>query len=374
MKILLVTNEYPTNKIAGTAVATYNLAEFLHNSGHRVKVLLARDANSSRGLSIRDPKLFAFRGDPPRGVGWLFRFLFILKEALRFRPDVIQGQSISCGLLSSLAARLLKIPSITYVQGNDFYQATQLQMKSEVRLACHLSSVLVCVTKDLARRIRDRSGKDNIQVIPHGFESKPDPNFPVTAPIEGTDQLPAKILLSVGRLEMIKGHDILLKAWPAVTTVCPEARLWIVGDGAERRNLFRLCHDLNISDTVRFFGKLTARQVATVMARADIFVMPSRWESFGIVLLEAMFNGLPVVSTLVGGIPEVLPPKGDVIRVTDNDPASLAGAILQGLRCFHKPSTSNRAWAEAFQWTNIAPRFLKLYESLKAKQIVDING
>lgn len=365
MKVLLITNEYPNIKLAGTSFATYNLAKYLKEKGNLVKVLLVREAADRKISSLIDKDLISLRLKPPKTLGWIFRLFFVFKEALCFKPDIIQGQSISCGVFAALVGRSLRIPSITYVQGYDFYEAAPWQLTSEIRFGCLLPKGLVCVTMDLARRIKGRYKRADIQVIPHGFQSCPDPVFINVLNIEKRSPGVSKIILSVGRLEIIKGHDILLRAWQKVCSEFSGARLWIVGEGSEKNNLIRLSQNLKIGETVRFWGSLPAPKVASLMACSDLFVLPSRSEPFGIVLLEAMSQGMPIVSTCVGGIPEVLPPDGDVVSVAVDDPIALAKGIIKGLSKFHPPSHSNRTWAEPFHWENIVSRFENLYVSMQ---------
>ncbi|MCK4823902.1 glycosyltransferase family 4 protein, partial [bacterium] len=150
----------------------------------------------------------------------------------------------------------------------------------------------------------------------------------------------------------------------AILVDFPRAQLWLVGEGSKREALERQALVLGVSDSIRCWGRLTPQEVAAIMSVADLFVLPSRSEAFGIVLLEAMAQGLPVIAAKVNGIPEVIPPSGDVYLVTPEDCSALSASIVKGLRHFRRPSEKNRAWAKTFVWDQLVYRFEHFYETM----------
>lgn len=137
-------------------------------------------------------------------------------------------------------------------------------------------------------------------------------------------------ILCVARLEEAKGIDILLKA---VAILKEKSNLSlnvaVVGDGSKRDELLSLNENLGLGDTVYFLG--VRKDVSNLMNTSKIFVLPSRWEGLPMVILEAMAHGLPVISTPVGGIPEVVKNRENGILVPKEDPNSLSKAILEVL-------------------------------------------
>jgi phosphatidylinositol alpha-1,6-mannosyltransferase len=130
-------------------------------------------------------------------------------------------------------------------------------------------------------------------------------------------------VLIVGRMwaeERGKGHDQLIAAWPAVRAAIPDAVLWIVGDGDDRKRIMARARMLGVDDSVRFFGRLSDAELGSLYRRASLFAMPSRQEGFGLVYLEAMLNGLPCLGStadaagqvIVDGKTGILVPYGDV--------------------------------------------------------------
>lgn len=104
-------------------------------------------------------------------------------------------------------------------------------------------------------------------------------------------------------------------------------KLLVVGDGPELKALEATCHDLNLADRVSFLGQ--QEDVSCYYAIADVFVLPSHSEGSPNVLLEAMDAGVPIVATLVGGIPEIVTNDQDALLVESHDVAGMAAAMVR---------------------------------------------
>jgi glycosyltransferase involved in cell wall biosynthesis len=364
MKIVIVVNEFPTDVVAGTAVSTASLAKHLALRGHKVRVLVTERKQSPHKEYWDNIEIRRLSWRAPKGTGWLLRLYFIWRESIAFRPDILQGQAISCGFLVAIIGRLLGIPSITYAQGQDIYQAKCWQLLTEIRCGCRWSTAVAAVTVNVAKRISDISQRNDVQILPHGFETSVDSQFQKLLRKKRYEIQDGSVVLTVGRLEYIKGQDVLIDAWPAVLANFPRARLWLVGKGSEQKKLEIQAKALGISDSIHFWGHFTPQKVAAIMSVADLFVLPSRSEAFGIVLLEAMAEGLPVVATDVGGVSEVIPPSGDAKLVPPCDALALGDSIVRKLRYLKGPSDVNRAWAHKFTWDQLVYRFERLYKDL----------
>jgi glycosyltransferase involved in cell wall biosynthesis len=136
----------------------------------------------------------------------------------------------------------------------------------------------------------------------------------------------AFVIGSVGRLD--DGHkrfSDLIRAMPALLNRVPSALLLIVGDGRDRQLLERLAADLGVTACIRFAGY--RHDVGPVFSIMDLFALASERESFGLVLVEAMFSGLPVVATEVGGIPGIVANGETGLLVPVGAPAALADAV-----------------------------------------------
>jgi glycosyltransferase involved in cell wall biosynthesis len=134
---------------------------------------------------------------------------------------------------------------------------------------------------------------------------------------------------AAGRLEPIKGYDLLIDAFAAVLAARPDARLELAGEGSARTDLERQVTRLAIGHAVRFLGWM---DLTPAMARWSLFVQPSREEGLGVAALEAMANGLPVVATAVGGLPELVQSGVTGLLAAPGAAPALADAITALLR------------------------------------------
>jgi len=362
---MLIVNEFPPEKIAGTAMATQALAEQLTAKGHQVCVVVTTTCPKDKQSEIapHDYTLIWMKTRPFRGLGWVWRITQAFQYVRRFQPEVIQGQAVSCGLMAGMLGRLLHIPSICYAQGYDVYQASGLQRKTEIRWGCALPNVCLAVTQNLEAAIHDVIHIP-ITLMPHAFVlpllSSSRSNIRQSYGLNDGD----KLMLNVARLEDFKGHDVLLRAWHACMREHSNAQLWIVGTGSLHEVLKDMVKQLGLQKNVRFLGFLPQYEVHALMAAADAFVLPSRSEPFGIVLLEAMAHGLPVVATDVGGIPEVLPEQGAVWQVPSDNEKALTDVMLKALQAGQYPCVRHKNYALEYTWDKQVVRFEALYQKL----------
>jgi glycosyltransferase involved in cell wall biosynthesis len=162
-----------------------------------------------------------------------------------------------------------------------------------------------------------------IQVIPNGIE---------TSFGNGVENVTNKkpIIGFVGRLTAQKGLQYLISAVAFLNNRMPDVRLVVAGSGEERNPLARFAHKLGVADNIDFLGYTS--NVAEILKDVDIFVLPSVWEGFPYVLLEAMMMKKPVIATDIFGIREIIEHEKSGILVKPRDPEGLACAI-ENLLC-----------------------------------------
>jgi glycosyltransferase involved in cell wall biosynthesis len=132
-------------------------------------------------------------------------------------------------------------------------------------------------------------------------------------------------IVHVGRFEVSKNHELLVDAFALVLKKYPEVKLVLVGEGTYRAKIMKKVVKSNLSDRVDFLG--IRKDIPAILSGSDIFVLSSILEGFGLVLVEAMVMGLPVVATNVGGIKEIVRDGVNGILAEPNDPASLSQAM-----------------------------------------------
>lgn len=173
-----------------------------------------------------------------------------------------------------------------------------------------------------------------------------------------------KILLHVSNFRKVKRVPDVVKVFKQVRDKMP-ARLLLVGDGPDRPAIECMCREMQLCDDIRFVGK--QEQLEDVMSIADLFLLPSEYESFGLAALEAMASQVPVISSNAGGLPEInvdgetgyTSAVGDVDRM-----AAHAIEVLQNDDLLAKLRAGALAKASLFHIDNIIPQYEKLYEKV----------
>lgn len=196
------------------------------------------------------------------------------------------------------------------------------------------------------------------------------PNFSRIAPrAPATASLAAPVrLLALGRLVAKKGFDVLLDALAALPPTAPPVALTLAGDGPERAALETRARALAPRVTVDFAGWV--EDVAPLFAAADLFVLPSRDEPFGIVVLEAMASGVPIIATRTAGPLEVLDPAtatlvdiGDVAALGD----AIGGFLADPGPARHRAATAAARYRAHYAAEAVVPQYEALYAELRAE-------
>lgn len=163
----------------------------------------------------------------------------------------------------------------------------------------------------------------------------------------------------------------LIEAFALVTAREPRARLVVIGDGPEHAALAERLQQRGLQNSVRLLGALAEdAEVRAWYGRASLFCLPSEQEGFGIVFLEAMASGLPVVSTTAAAIPEVVPDGEAGLLVPPRDPAALAEALLRLLQdpaLRARMRDAGRRHARRYSWDRVADRFLEAVAPLLSR-------
>jgi glycosyltransferase involved in cell wall biosynthesis len=172
------------------------------------------------------------------------------------------------------------------------------------------------------------------------------------------------LLLFLGRLTKQKGAEFLMTAMPMLKGY--DAKLVIAGTGPEQDSLQRMVSELKLEERVVFAGAVDERRKLELLSASDVFVCPSLWESFGVVLLEAMACETPIVASRVASIPEIVGEDG--VLVEPRNPQSISNGIARML----KDKKASRKLAgkarkhllKNFTAQKMAERYIELYEKL----------
>jgi glycosyltransferase involved in cell wall biosynthesis len=227
-------------------------------------------------------------------------------------------------------------------------------------VALSLATVVVCTTGSYASTSRSlRFCGQKLKVIPPGVNADAfkhiDPHGPDVDP---------KKLLFVGQLKEYKGVHVLLETLANLHRDGHKVKLDVVGTGPESRRLKTMAEDLALDGHVSFRGNVEEHELPSLYANCKAFVLPSlnRREAFGLVLLDALAAGKPIVATELPGVKEVVQMAGGYLA-KPNDPASLATSILQALNS-SDGAEKYRAVAQKLSWGATVDRYESVFQTL----------
>jgi glycosyltransferase involved in cell wall biosynthesis len=252
-------------------------------------------------------------------------------------------------------------PILATLHGSDIFRVTKSPVGAWLTRQVLLRSDRVMAVSHALMEPAARLGVPpwKREVIPDGVDTS---RF---APIQDGER--EDVILFVGSLIERKGAKYLLAAIPEVFRSLPQYRLVLIGDGPQDHMLKALAEESGSSDRISFLGFQPQEEVRRWMQRARLLVLPSLEEGLGVVLLEALACGTPVVASRVDGIPEVITPEAGVLV-----PPANAAALGQAIRSVLE---SQLAWAEMsrlareravslYDWDHIAAQWIALYRSM----------
>ena len=292
-----------------------------------------------------------------------------------FKPHLIHSHLIHADLLAGLTGRLSRVKAIVSTKHIENGALHHPLRGLGARAVAALSDEVVVISDALAAFYGGRHGAtDRLRKISYGYEPRRGPNAPPRTGREGIVEelgLPPEVSLvtMIGSLTPRKGLADLLHAASLVKDGFPSAHFLLVGRGEQRRKLQTMVRTLDIEDTVHFLG--FRRDVRRILSGSDLLVLPSRWEGFGLVLLEAMNEGLPVVGTRRGAIPEVVRDGETGLLVPPGDPDSLATALSRLLgdpeRAVEMGRAGRSRLRREFDLDRAVTAHRELYEELAAR-------
>jgi glycosyltransferase involved in cell wall biosynthesis len=305
-------------------------------------------------------RLDGFRVEADLGHGlpataWDFYRLF-----RQLRPDVVHMHNPTPTIYASMAARLAGVPSIVSTRHSLVGRPRRKVVEIKYAVGAAFCDWLVGICQaTTANMIEARNGpaRKIVRVYNGSTAITPAPR----------EQWPAKdgfTFVFVGRMDVVKNHTLLLRAFHLALASNPELRLWMVGYGWEQPRLEELAAELGILGRITFWGKQL--DVAPYFSAADVFIMSSKSEGLPMSLLQALSAGLPIIVTDVGGMGEVVRMAEAGYVVPLGDPAPMAETMLKlaADQAERKRFSSNarRAYEQGFTLETMGEAYMKLYQ------------
>ena len=277
------------------------LADGLVRRGHEVVASCRSGGPVEAALRERGVRTTGIR---PRGDVDIISALRFAAWLRRERPDAVLLTSWVRAFIGGWAAHLARVPRIVFRIGGMQPVHNEKRARAERYALQHWVHLVIANSSAVAEHMTGALPmlKDRLFIVPNGVVPAEPPN---PLPLRTELAIPADHLMAVavGGMEDNKGFDVLIEA----VALTDALHVLLVGGGSpsQKVKLSGLAQARGVHDRIHFLGRRT--DVAAILGACDLFVMPSRSEGFGVVLLEAMAAGLPIIASNVGGAPDALP-------------------------------------------------------------------
>jgi len=403
MKILIISyHTCPENKLGskdsgGLNIYLHEISNELGTKGHTVDIF-------TREHDIRDPLEIEINnnskvihlnaGDLAEEKHQMHNYIDLFTSNLinyideqNLQYDLIYSNYWMSGIVGELISEKLKIPHIItfHTMGLTKRSVNYLENESDFRIENELDlikksdAIVVPTHQEKENLILNYKSDNNIYIVSPGVDLE---KFKSKNKFESREKLglsqTTKILLSVGRLEPIKGYDVLINALSFLNISDDfDVRLLIIGGDSksqnelERLNSLKLKHGL--SNQVNFLGAIDHDELPIYLSAADVFVMPSAYETFGIAALEASACNLPVIAPQVGGLKSVVKHGQTGFLSVNKSPESLMHYLEILLK--NKPlrelfGVNSRLHAMNYSWGKSSEDLISVFEDVLYKCLV----
>ncbi len=349
MRILMLSWEYPPRIIGGISRVVYELAQNLGRCGNEVHVITCWEPGTAeheldRFVTVH--RVHVYNNASNNFVEWVMQLNFAMVEyavdlVKNTKFDIIHGHD----WLIAYAARILRksfcLPLITTIHATEYgrncgiHNDMQRTINSVESWLINESDRIIVNSNYMWKELVTVFNTDNkkLRIINNGIDLGKFDNMAVD-PVFRQNYAAGneKIVFFVGRLVNEKGVHVLLNAIPEILKNYNDVKFVIAGKGPCLNNLIELSEQLNITHKVYFTGFVSEEVLLKLYKCSDIAVFPSTYEPFGIVALEGMVAGIPVVVSDVGGLSEIVDHREDGMKFYSGNSNSLADCILELLK------------------------------------------
>ncbi|WP_139904631.1 glycosyltransferase family 4 protein [Clostridium thermarum] len=323
MRVLMLSWEYPPRSIGGLSTHVYNISHSLQGAGHEIHVVTCGNEKSKAfevedGINIH--RVFPISIEKDNLIEWINQLNYAMIEASakllnnEEKFDLIHAHDWHVAFAAKTLKQIYCLPLITtfhsteYGRNNGIYTDLHRHIASIEALLAKESSKIICCSeymKDQVSSLYDID-KNNIQVIPNGVFEAPKSSGRINIFRRAYAKDDEKIVLYIGRHIYLKGIHHIIDAIPTIVSKIGNIKFIISGTGPMTEDLKYKAQAMGISDKIIFTGYIDEKVKQKLYRAADVFVIPSLYEPFGNVALEAMTMGCPVVASATGGLSEIV--------------------------------------------------------------------
>ncbi|MGH3761612.1 glycosyltransferase family 4 protein [Actinophytocola sp.] len=395
MRILMLSWEYPPVVVGGLGRHVHALARHLSALGHDVVVLCRHEAGTDalthptadtvvEGVRVvrvaEDPTHLLFEKDLvawtlAMGHGMIRTGLTVLSG---WRPDVVHAHDWLVTHPAITLAEHAGVPLVATIHATEagrhsgwLSQRLNQQVHSAEWWLANRADALITCSSAMRAEVAHlfEVEPDEIAVIHNGIEPRGwrVPAAEVRATRMRHSPAGTPLVVYFGRLEWEKGVQDLLAALPRLRRAHPGTRLVVAGRGVQATALVEQARKLRVRRSVDFVGHLPDRSLVACLAAADVVVLPSRYEPFGIVALEAAAAGAPLVASTAGGLAELVVDGETGLSVEPGDVdgivAGVRAVLADPAAAARRAKAAKARLATEFDWTGIAEATVTVYRS-----------
>jgi glycogen(starch) synthase len=393
-RVLILSWEYPPLIEGGLARHVRKLSEALVELGVEAHVLTRGGEDSpaeedAAGVTVHRIREPSFPTDLSEFVAWVERMNSDMLAAGvelgdRFDFDLVHGHDWLVAAACDHLARRFEAPLVTTIHATEYGRHQgwvkdhpQSYIHGVERWITNRSQRVITCSSFMRDQVADIFGVSprRITAIPNGIDPAdlPRPDPAALARLRREFAAPEeRLVLLIGRLVYEKGFQLALEAMPAVIKAVPGTRFLVAGSGTHEEELKAQAEELGLMGHGTFLGWIGDDVLHSLYAIADLTVVPSIYEPFGLVALEAMASGCPCIVADTGGLREVVPHEEAGLRFAARDPEALGEVAI---RVLSDPELEARLIAEAkehvlrFDWADVAARTAAVYAELVGAQL-----
>ncbi len=384
MKILMLSWEYPPRIVGGIARVVHDLSQRLIKDGHEVTVVTYRDGDvpyyeNDKGVNVY--RVDNYMIHPNNFIDWIMQLNFnmiakaseIINEQGKF--DVIHAHDWLVAYSAKTLKESYKIPIVTTIHATEsgrnsgIHDEVQRYINDSEWLLTYESTEVIVNSNFMKNDLQRLFGLpyEKINVIPNGISlnnfSGVEKDYDFRRKYAMDNE---KIILYVGRLVYEKGIQHLIGAMPKILANYHDAKLVICGKGGMIDELKQETRNLGIENKVYFAGYCDSKTVQKMYKCADMAVFPSTYEPFGIVALEAMLAGIPIVVSDIGGLNEIVEHGVTGMKSYAGNSNSISDSVLSLLfdakLCDSVSKNAVKKVKELYNWNKIAQDTHYVYE------------
>lgn len=382
--MLMLTWEYPPRIVGGLARHVYALSNELAKSGVSVQILTVGDDSKEEDRTYGNLKVKRINSDRIKSsnfVDWVYQFNATMTESVlsgvdKWIPHIIHAHDWLVAPAAIALKHFISSPLLSTIHSTESGRSGGIENNLQYHLheveadLCAESTKVIVASRYMKNEVSSlfNLSRDKTSVIFNGVYSRPfqrKKSKNLNLMHDSYADPSEKIVLFVGRMFLQKGPQVLLDAAERIVEINSNVRFIFVGEGPLKQDLIELTQKKDISSKIEFTGFIDDTKLRTLYHIADVAVFPSLYEPFGIVILEAMSEGCPVIGSNTGGLSEIIRNGRNGILVLPGDVNSLMNAILEVLNdaTLQKKLRKNglKEVRSKYEWNRIANKTLQLY-------------